>query len=52
MSVSSSYIGGQEALLEYFLSQAEKLSAEKEVVLYFDEAEIGLIGRIKGKVRL
>jgi len=46
-SDNSSYIGGQEALLEYFLSQAEKLSAEKEVVLYFDEAEIGLIGRIK-----
>jgi len=42
-----SYSGGQEAMLEYFLEQAEELSAEKEVVLYFDEAEIGLMGKIR-----
>merc|ERR1719430_436662 len=42
-----SYSGGQEAMLEFFLEQAEELSAEKEVVLYFDEAEIGLIGKIR-----
>ena len=35
-------------MLEYFLKQAEELSAEKEVVLYFDEAEIGLMGKIRG----
>jgi len=43
----SSYSGGQEAMLEYFLRQAEELSVEKEVVLYFDEAEIGLLGKIR-----
>ena len=30
-------------MMEYYLKQAKEVSEEKDVILYFDEAELGLI---------
>jgi len=44
--INSSYSGGKEAMMEYYLKQATEASEEKDVILYFDEAELGLISEI------
>ena len=30
-------------MMEYYLKQAKEVSEEKDLILYFDEAELGLI---------
>ena len=44
-----SYSGGKEAMIEYYMKQARDASEEKDVVLYFDEAELGLMSNITGR---
>jgi len=44
--IDSSYSGGKEAMMEYYLKQATEASEEKDVILYFDEDELGLISEI------
>ena len=46
ISITISYSGGKEAMMEYYLKQATEASEEKDVILYFDEAELGLISEI------
>ena len=34
--------------MEYYFKQAKEASEEKDVILYFDEAELGLINNVPG----
>jgi len=48
--VDSSYSGGKKEMMEYYLKQAKEVSEEKDVILYFDEAELGLINELSADI--